>query len=82
MCDEHCLRVTDAFEEFFSPVTAAQGLLHAAASKRKEMLPKIMALVLEVLSSAELPPRQKAGALHVVGAIADILLTVRAVIYV
>ncbi|KAK2188208.1 hypothetical protein NP493_140g03054 [Ridgeia piscesae] len=65
----------DAFEEFFSPVTAAQGLLHAAASKRKEMLPKIMALVLEVLSSAELPPRQKAGALHVVGAIADILLT-------
>ena len=71
------LTVVDAFEEFFSPVTAAHGLLHSAVAKRKQVLPKTMAFIMHVLTSSELQPRQKAGALHFVGAIADILLQVR-----
>lgn len=40
--------VVDVFEEFFSPVTAAQGLLHVIVSKRKEMLQKTMGFVMQV----------------------------------
>jgi len=67
--------LTDVFDEFFSPVTAAQGLLHSAVSKRKEVLQKTMGIVMQILGTPNLPPRQKAGALHVVGAVADVLLT-------
>ena len=67
---------TDVFEEFFSPVTAAQALLHSAVSKRKEILPQAMEFVNSVLTSPTLEPRQKAGALHIVGAVADVLMTV------
>jgi hypothetical protein len=66
----------DVFEEFFSPVTAAQTLLHTAVSKRKEVLNKTMGFVMSVLTAQALEPRQKAGALHMVGAVADILITV------
>jgi len=64
----------DVFEEFFSPVTAAQGLLHSASSKRKECLSKTMGFLLQVLGTADLDPKKKAGALHMIGAMADILL--------
>lgn len=62
------------FEEFFSPVTAAQGLLHVCVSKRKEMLQKTMGFVVQVLGTPNLCPRRKAGALQMVGAVADIIL--------
>ncbi len=54
---------------------AAQGLLHSAASKRKEMLQKTMGFVMQLVTTPNLDPRQKAGALHMIGAVADILLT-------
>lgn len=65
----------DVFEEFFSPVTAAQTLLHTAVSKRKEVLQKTMGFIMSVLTATGLEPRQKAGALHMVGAVADVLIT-------
>jgi hypothetical protein len=70
---------TDVFEEFFSPVSAAQTLLHTAVSKRKEILQKTMGFIMGVLTNNEGPvdPRHKAGALHMVGAVAEILLQVR-----
>lgn len=69
------IRVTfDIFEDFVSPVTAAQTLLHSACKKRKGMLPKTMTFVMQVLTSPNADPRQKDGALHMVGALADILL--------
>ncbi|OXU20007.1 hypothetical protein TSAR_005120 [Trichomalopsis sarcophagae] len=64
----------DIFEDFVSPVTAAQTLLHSACKKRKDMLPKTMQFCVEVLTSANTTPRQKDGALHMVGTLADILL--------
>ncbi len=64
------------FEEFFSPVTAAQTLLHTSVSKRKEVLQKTMGIIMQVLATTPLDPRHKAGAMHMVGAVAEILLTV------
>jgi len=56
----------DIFEDFVSPVTAAQTLLHSACKKRKDMLQKTMQFCLEVLTSPNADPRQKDGALHMV----------------
>ncbi|XP_012286737.1 importin-7 [Orussus abietinus] len=64
----------DIFEDYVSPVTAAQVLLHSACKKRKEMLQKTMHFCVEVLTSPNADPRQKDGALHMVGSLADILL--------
>ncbi|KAI4503803.1 hypothetical protein M0802_001206 [Mischocyttarus mexicanus] len=64
----------DIFEDFVSPVTAAQTLLHSACKKRKDMLQKTMQLCAEVLTSPNADPRQKDGALHMVGSLADVLL--------
>ena len=64
----------DIFEDFVSPVTAAQTLLHSICKLRKDALPSTMEFLLQVLqNSATLPP-QKDGALHMIGSMADILL--------
>ncbi|XP_034942293.1 importin-7 [Chelonus insularis] len=64
----------DIFEDFVSPVTAAQTLLHSACKKRRDMLQKTMQFCVEVLQSPNADPRQKDGALHMIGSLADILL--------
>ncbi|XP_060535459.1 importin-7 [Cylas formicarius] len=64
----------DVFEDFVSPVTAAQTLLHSACKKRKEMLGNTMMMLTQVLTNAATEPAQKDGALHMVGSLADILL--------
>ncbi|XP_024936416.1 importin-7 isoform X2 [Cephus cinctus] len=64
----------DIFEDFVSPVSAAQTLLHSACKIRKDMLQKTMQFCMEVLTSPNADPRQKDGALHMVGSVADILL--------
>lgn len=64
----------DVFEDFVSPVTAAQALLHSACKKRKDMLQKTMQLLNQVLNNPATEPAQKDGALHMVGTLADILL--------
>jgi hypothetical protein len=69
------------YEEFFSPVSAAQGLLKSAVSKRKEVLQKSMGFILQVLTTNGLVPHKKAGALHMVGTIADVLLAVSGIGY-
>lgn len=53
---------------------AAQTLLHTVAKKRKDMLQNAMSFVLTVLTNPESGPRQKDGVLHIVGAVADVLL--------
>lgn len=58
---------TDIFEDFVSPVSAAQTLLHAMCKKRKHMLSKTMQFVVSVLTSPEAEAKQKDGALHMVG---------------
>lgn len=65
----------DIFEDYVSPITAAQNLLHVLSQKRKGMLPKILSFVVEILNNRQNSnPRMIDGALHTVGAVADILL--------
>lgn len=56
----------DIFEDFVSPVTAAQTLLHSCCKKRKDMLQKTMEFIMQVLNAPNADPRQKDGALHMV----------------
>ncbi|XP_061173648.1 importin-7-like [Saccostrea echinata] len=64
----------DVFEDFLSPVIAAQTLFYSAASKRKEVLQKAMGFCMQVLTQPQVNPRQKDGALHMIGAVAEVLL--------
>lgn len=64
----------DMFEDFLSPVVAAQTLFHSSVGKRKEVLQKAMGFCMSILTQTEVDPRQKDGALHMIGAVADILL--------
>ncbi|KAL4717791.1 hypothetical protein ACJJTC_000940 [Scirpophaga incertulas] len=66
----------DIFEDFISPVTAAQTLLVSCCKKRKDMLERTMHLCMQVLrcSTGEYGPRQRDGALHMIGTLNDILM--------
>ena len=64
----------DVFEDYVSPVIAAQTLLHNVCKKRKDILPKVLGFAIQILSDPNGDPRNKDGALHMIGAIADILL--------
>lgn len=66
----------DIFEDFISPVTAAATLLHTAVSKRKQVLDPTMIFCVHMLNVPpdQRDPRQKDGALHMIGTLADVLL--------
>ena len=64
----------DIFEDFVSPVTAAQTLLHSICKKRKDALAQTMEFLLGVLQNPQATPSQRDGALHMIGTMADILL--------
>ncbi|XP_037316271.2 importin-8 isoform X3 [Pungitius pungitius] len=59
------------------PATAAQGVLYKAARKRKEVLPQMMEFCHQILMDPSRDPRKKDGALHCIGALADLLLKKR-----
>ena len=64
----------DIFEDFVSPITAAQTVLHSVCKKRKDVLPETMTLLLGIINGGNTTPSQKDGALHMIGTMADILL--------
>uniref|UniRef100_A0A3Q1BGK8 Importin N-terminal domain-containing protein n=1 Tax=Amphiprion ocellaris TaxID=80972 RepID=A0A3Q1BGK8_AMPOC len=57
--------------------TAAQSLLCKAARKRKEVLPQMMEFCHQILMDPSADPRKKDGALHCIGALAELLLKKR-----
>ena len=63
----------DVFEDYVSPVTAAQTLLHTVCKKRKGMLEKTLHFVVQVLKTSS-DPKAIDGSLHMIGSVADILL--------
>uniref|UniRef100_A0A4W6EWK9 Importin 8 n=1 Tax=Lates calcarifer TaxID=8187 RepID=A0A4W6EWK9_LATCA len=60
-----------------SNTTAAQSLLCKAARKRKEVLPQMMEFCHQILMDPSADPRRKDGALHCIGALAELLLKKR-----
>jgi hypothetical protein len=68
------INLKDVFEDFVSPVNAARQLVFQVANKRKQVLEQAMVFSMQVLQNPQLPPRQKDGILHIVGAVAPVLL--------
>lgn len=64
----------DIFEEYVSPVSASQNLLHSLCKKRRNMLQKTMNLVINILNNPAADPKAIDGALHMVGSISSVLL--------
>ncbi|XP_068142883.1 importin-7 [Drosophila tropicalis] len=64
----------DIFEDYATPVPAAQSLLHSACKKRKGILPKAMSTIMQVITSPNADNKQKDGALHMIGTLAELLL--------
>lgn len=65
----------DIFEEFYSPVNAAETLLILACTKRKEVLPQTLQFAVGVLThSPPVEPQKREGALRLIGCLADVLL--------
>lgn len=65
------------YDDHALPATAAQSLLCKAARKRKEVLPQMMEFCHQILMDPSADPRRKDGALHCVGALAELLLKKR-----
>uniref|UniRef100_A0A7N6AV76 Importin N-terminal domain-containing protein n=1 Tax=Anabas testudineus TaxID=64144 RepID=A0A7N6AV76_ANATE len=64
------------YDDHALPATAAQSLLCKAARKRKEVLPQMMEFCHQILMDPSSDPRRKDGALHCIGALAELLLKV------
>lgn len=66
----------DVYEDFVSPVTAAQSLLRKATEKRKQILDPVMNFCVQILNTPaeSRDPKQKDGVLHMIGTLSDILL--------
>ncbi|XP_025407718.1 importin-7 isoform X2 [Sipha flava] len=70
---EYISQKFDIFEDLISPVMAAQTTLHSACKKRKGILPKAVQFIVGVITSNDATPSQKDGALHMLGALADVI---------
>ncbi|XP_050524127.1 importin-7 [Daktulosphaira vitifoliae] len=70
---EYISQKFDIFEDLISPVMAAQSTLHSACKKRKDILPKAVQFIVGVITSNDALPSQKDGALHMLGALADVI---------
>uniref|UniRef100_A0A669EY93 Importin 8 n=1 Tax=Oreochromis niloticus TaxID=8128 RepID=A0A669EY93_ORENI len=62
------------YDDHALPVTAAQSLLCKAARKRKEVLPQMMEFCHHILMDPSADPCRTDGALHCIGALAELLL--------
>ncbi|MEQ2304645.1 Importin-8, partial [Ameca splendens] len=65
------------YDDHSLPATAAQSLLCKAARKRKEVLPQMMEFCHKILVDPSADPCSKDGALHCIGALAELLLKKR-----
>ncbi|KPU74864.1 uncharacterized protein Dana_GF26794 [Drosophila ananassae] len=60
---------SDIFEDYATPVVAAQSMLHSMCKKRKAM-----STIMQVITSPNADNKQKDGALHMIGTLANVLL--------
>ncbi|KAA0202135.1 hypothetical protein HAZT_HAZT010221 [Hyalella azteca] len=75
-CDpaEYIRQKNDIYEDLVSPVSAAQNVLATCVRKRKQMLEKVMAFVMNVLNTPNVDPRHREGAFHMIGSLGSILM--------
>jgi len=71
---EYIRQKFDVFDDISSPVPAAESLLHSLCKTRKGILNSVMAAFLQIINNPNITPREKDGALHMVGSLADVLL--------
>ncbi|XP_059474661.1 importin-7 isoform X2 [Neocloeon triangulifer] len=65
----------ELIDDFMDPVTAAQALLLVVCKKRKAILPKCMAFVVQILNAQQnADPSLRDGALNMVGTLAELLI--------
>lgn len=70
---EYIHRKFDVFDDFTSPVPAAEGLLHSLCKTRKGILTSVMSAFLTIISNPNITPKEKDGALHMVGSLSEVL---------
>jgi importin-7 len=70
---EYIHRKFDVFDDFTSPVPAAESLLHSLCKTRKGILTNVMTAFLTIISNPNITPKEKDGALHMVGSLAEVL---------
>lgn len=64
----------DVFDDYSTPVPAAESLLHSVCKTRKGILNSVMAVIMQIITAPNIDAKQKDGALHMVGTLADVLL--------
>lgn len=71
---EYIRQKFDVFDDYTTPVPAAETLLHNCCKTRKGVLPQVMQVIMQIINTPNLNAKQKDGALHMVGSLADVLL--------
>lgn len=70
---EYIRQKFDVFDDISSPVPAAESLLHSLCKTRKGILTNVMNAFLTIVNNPNITPKEKDGALHMVGSLADVL---------
>lgn len=70
---EYIRQKFDVFDDISSPVPAAESLLHNLCKTRKGILTNVMNAFLTIINNPNITPKEKDGALHMVGSLADVL---------
>jgi hypothetical protein len=63
----------DVFDDISSPVPAAETLLHSLCKTRKGILNSVMTAFFQIINNPNITPKEKDGALHMIGSLADVL---------
>lgn len=70
---EYIRQKFDVFDDISSPVPAAESLLHSLCKTRKGILTNVMNAFLTIINNPNITPKEKDGALHMVGSLAEVL---------
>ncbi|XP_049297694.1 importin-7 [Anopheles funestus] len=71
---EYIRKKFDVFDDFVSPVQSAETLLHNCCKTRKGILTQVMQIIMQIINTPGLDHKEKDGALHMVGSLAEVLL--------
>lgn len=71
---EYIRQKFDVFDDYSTPVPAAESLLHNVCKTRKGILDNVMRVIMTIITAPNINAKQKDGSLHMVGTLADVLL--------